>query len=136
VTWDVFQQQVSRSKCASDPRKLRPKTALVVGTCSLSGLAERLARVAPADEIDGFKLGSGEFGDVFINFCASPVGHEHFPTKWVNLNLPSTLHPGAVQAKIDPADAREEAAVRHRATGAPCRSHSWSTLHRGQHSAQ
>jgi hypothetical protein len=75
--------------------------ALVCGTGALSGLAERLAGVSSANEVDGFKLVSREGSDVSMAFHPRPMLLEHLSAEWVDFHLPTAEKTGPVHADVD-----------------------------------
>jgi hypothetical protein len=82
--------------------------ALICGSGALSGLAERLAGVSSADEIDGFKFCPGELFDVSIFRNLWPVFREHLNAERIDFNLPAAYESGVVQPLIDSTYSREQ----------------------------
>lgn len=109
----VFQQDVSGSKYANDSPELWPKMALVGLSGSFSGLAEGLAGIATAEQVDGFEFVSGEFSKIIIFFDIGPVLPQNFQTKFIDLALPLANHPGSFETKANTLDARAKATEGH-----------------------
>lgn len=101
MAWDVFQECVSWSNVANDPPEVRPKMPRIVFSRPLPGDAERLAGVAPGDEIDVLKLASSDCFDV--GKCRYPRKpfRENLTRKLINLHLPLANHPGAFEAEVN-----------------------------------
>ena len=59
VTGDVFQKDPLRGASPNDAGDLGPEVARVVGATSLSGGAERLARISGEDDVEGASKGPG-----------------------------------------------------------------------------
>lgn len=85
----------------------------VLGSGSLSGLAERLAGVPAGDKVDGFEFGSGELFDVAVLRDFRPVPREDLPAVFVDFDLPAAGESGAVESKVNSSDSGTKGAVRH-----------------------
>jgi hypothetical protein len=73
-----------------------------VGSSSaLSGLAERLAGIPSADEIDRFKFSSCDIVNISVPLYVRPMLCEYLSAKSVHFYLPLADHPGAVQPNIN-----------------------------------
>jgi hypothetical protein len=73
VPWYVLQEEVARSKCANKPGKIRPEVPRVRFAGALACLAERLAGIAAADEVNRRELAAAEYFDVAIFGNLGPV---------------------------------------------------------------
>jgi hypothetical protein len=108
--WDVFHDDVGRSKYANEPRKVRPEPARVVLASLPAGVADGLAGEASSDDIDGGELATAERGDVGVSLDLGPVFREDLAALGVVLDLPGDTHPGELKPSIEAADSREERA--------------------------
>src|SRR5690606_20558281 len=71
---DVLHDDVAGSKLANDPGKLSPQAGTFAGnSCSLSGIANVLARESSADEIDGREIVSADLSHVSESKGVRPV---------------------------------------------------------------
>jgi hypothetical protein len=71
-----------------------------------------LAGEPAADEVDRREVLAG-FPDVLVALRLGEVPREDRPAVGVELDLPCDPHPGALEAEVEAADAREEAADIH-----------------------
>ncbi|HKB50994.1 MAG TPA: hypothetical protein VKC63_06150 [Solirubrobacterales bacterium] len=110
----VLHDDVSRSKLANDPGELGPKTrAGAVDASSSTGATEVLAGEAAADEIDGVELAGSDLPHVLESGGVGEVPGEDGPAEGVELDLPGDAHPRSLEAEVESADSRKEAADIH-----------------------
>jgi len=99
--WHVLSKYPSGSKFPNKTGEFKPKArASALNPGPLSGLAEVLARESSADEVNGLKVCSGKLSDVSIAFHSRPAGLQELCAIFVDLNLPSNLKTGPLQAKL------------------------------------
>jgi hypothetical protein len=111
---DVLHDDVAGSKLANDPGELAPKTRTgAVESGSFAGGAEVLAGESAADEVDRREVLGADFPDVLVALRFGEVAGEDRSAVGVELDLPGDPHPGALEAEVEAADAREEAADIH-----------------------
>jgi hypothetical protein len=117
---DVFHENESGSYLANDPSEFGPQSAsFAVNTCALPRVTNVLAREAAGDEVGDFGQAlTGNSPHVFKPWHVRPMLRQHAPAKRVNLHLSHAPHPGTLQAKVDAADAGEQAKKRHAFTNA------------------
>jgi hypothetical protein len=72
-----------------------------------------LAGKAAADEIDGCEGRRPDLADVLVATRFGEVPREDRPAVGVELDLPGDPHPGPLEAEVEAADSREEAADIH-----------------------
>jgi hypothetical protein len=76
-------------------------------------VAEVLTGEAAADEIDRFEVVRADLSDVLESRGVREVAREDRLTVGVLLDLPGDPHPGPLEAEVEAADSREEAADIH-----------------------
>jgi hypothetical protein len=105
----VLHDDVGGSKLANDPGELGPKTrAGAIEPGSSPGTGEVLAGEATADEVDRREVLRSDPADVLESLRSWEVALEDRPAVGVLLDLPCDPHPAALEAEVEPADAREE----------------------------
>lgn len=110
----VLHDDVAGSKLANDPGELGPKTrAGSVDSGAVAGGAEVLTGEAAADEVDRREVLRADLADVFEALRLGEVAREDGPAVGVLLDLPERRHSAAVEAELEAADPREEAADIH-----------------------
>jgi hypothetical protein len=77
---------------------------------SAAGVAERLARVAAADEVGSFNVAPVDLGDVAEVGHLGPVLLQDPAGVGVGLGVPDDVEPGPLQAQLEAADTGEQAA--------------------------
>jgi hypothetical protein len=113
-TWDVFNEHVSGSKDPNETGEFKPKAATsAFNPGALSCLAEILTREPAGDEVNGFKLWSGDVSDVSMFRHLGPMLRQNFAAERIYFHLPFTRHPGTLKAKIHSADPAEETTEGH-----------------------
>ena len=120
VPADVLQQDVSWSNVANGAGDSRPEVALVVESSTLARDAERLARVACCEHVDGLDFGPVLDICVSINRVVRPVLSQHGLTEWLKVAVPHGLHSSALEAELPASDAAGDCSngERHSATSA------------------
>ncbi len=113
VSSNVLAYDPSRPEFSYESMHLRPEVTRVAFAALLSGDAEGLAGVAPADEVDVGDVVMEESPcvevvDVVVDGGVRPVACEHAPAERVDLAEGGGLHPGSFEAEREPADTREE----------------------------
>src|SRR5690606_18327516 len=102
---DVLHEHVFGSKLANDPGKLSPQAGTFAGnSCSLSGIANVLARESSADEIDWREIVSADFSHVSESDCIRPVSFKDPCRIVIHLDLPDCSHPCSLKAKFQASD--------------------------------
>jgi hypothetical protein len=110
----VLHDDVAGSKLANDPGEIGPKTrAGAVDPDASSGAAEVLAGEAAADEIDGVELAGSDRLHVLEPGGGGKVPGEDASAEGIELDLPGDAHPRPLEAEVESADARKEAADIH-----------------------
>jgi hypothetical protein len=115
--WDVFHEHEAGSKHANDSREFRPQArSLAVNTGSLPGKADVLTGESSRDDIASpvVSVAGWEGSDIIVSPYARPMFLKDSAAERVDLDLPRAHHTGTLKAEIEPADAREQAAERHR----------------------
>lgn len=72
-----------------------------------------MAGESAADEVDRREVLGADLSDVLVALGLGEVPREDRPAVGVLLDLPGDAHPGALEAEIEAADSREEAADIH-----------------------
>jgi hypothetical protein len=107
VAWNVFQEQVSGSKYASESREFRPKMALVCRPLPLSSLRKGLTGIPSGEKVNPFQFVTRKAADISIAFHLRPVFRENLAAEFVNLDLEPADHTGAFEADVQAADPGE-----------------------------
>ena len=110
----VLHEDVAGSKLANESGELGPKTrAGAVDPGALAGGREVLAGEATAEDVDRGERPRPDLADVLQPARAGEVPREDAPAPRVELDLPGDLEPRPLEAEVEAADPREEAADIH-----------------------